>query len=211
MPDPTPDHDPLAHVENPVARAVTAPVRALQILMGWALIALCVATAVEVVGRKLFGISIQGVNEIGAYMLAISSTWGFSAALLQRAHARVDFLFPRFPGGLHAPLNALAAVLLAFLAIFAAWEGWSVLKDTLRWEATASTPLQTPLWIPQSLWLFGLVLFAGVTAAMAVHAILLLARDRDRLNRFYGPPSLMEQIEIETQGTIDLPAEGALK
>lgn len=205
------DHDPLAGVENPLARAITGPVRGLQILMGWAMLALCVATAVEVVGRKFFGFSIQGVNEIGAYMLAISSTWGFSAALIQRAHARVDFLFPRFPTSWHAPLNALAAVLFAALALFAAWEAWGVLSDTLRWQARASTPLQTPLWIPQSLWLLGLVVFSAVSFAMAVHALLLLVRDRDRLNRYYGPPSLIEQIEIETQGTIDLPPEGAVR
>ena len=200
------DHDPLAHIDNPVARLAAAPVRLMQVAMGWVLIALCLATSVEILGRKLFGFSLQGVNEIGAYVLAVSSTWGFSAAMLQRAHARVDFLFVRFPPGMQAVLNVLAAVMFAGLAIFSAVEGWNVLKDTLRWQATANTPLQTPLWIPQSLWLAGLVVFSCLTAAMAAHALVLLFRDHTRLNRFYGPPSLQEQIEIETQGTVDLPA-----
>lgn len=199
------DHDPIRHAENPVARALATPVRLMQIVMGWGLLVLCAATVVEILGRKLGGFSLQGVNEIGAYMLAISSTWGFSAAMLQRAHARVDFLFVRFPPRMQAILNALAAVLFAGLAIFSAYEGWHVLKDTLRWQATANTPLQTPLWIPQSLWLAGLVVFSCVTAAMAAHALILLFRDPIRLNRYYGPPSLEEQIEIETQGTVDLP------
>lgn len=191
---------------NPVARILEHPVRWMQIVMGWGLVALCVATTYEIIVRKLFGTSIQGLNEIGAYMLAISSTWGFSIALLQRAHSRVDFLFPRFPTPMQTALNLVAAVTLAALAIFSAWQGWSVLSDTLKWDAHAATPLQTPLWIPQSLWLAGLVIFAGIASALAVHAILLMFRNRQRLDHFYGPPSLKEQIDIETQGT--LPDDG---
>lgn len=177
----------------------------MQIVMGWALLALCLATTYEILARKLFGLSLQGINEIGAYMLAISSSWGFSIALLQRAHSRVDFLFPRFPPALQAVLNLLTALTLAGIAAFAAWQGWGVLADTLRWQATANTPLQTPMWIPQSLWLAGLVVFSGVSAAGAVHATLLFVRDRRTLNRFYGPPSLKEQIELETN--LSLPAD----
>jgi TRAP-type C4-dicarboxylate transport system permease small subunit len=199
-----------APTENPVARVLEGPVRGMQILMGWVLLALCLATAYEILARRLFGFSLQGVNEIGAYLLAIGSTWGFSMALLQRAHSRVDFLFPRFPRAMRSVLNVLAALSLAALAIFSAWEGWSVLKDTLRWQARASTPLQTPLWIPQSLWLLGLVVFAGVASALAAHAVLLFVKDRRRLDRFYGPPSLEEQIEIETQGTLPTDAKVAL-
>lgn len=195
------DHTPVAHA-NPVARRLEPPVRWMQIVMGWALVALCIATTVEVLGRRLFGFSLQGVNEIGAYLLAVSSTWGFSIALLQRAHSRVDFLFPRFPVALQSVLNLVASVLLGAIGIFAAIQGWQVLKDTLRWQATANTPLQTPMWIPQGLWLIGLIVFAAVSGALAVHAIYLAFRDRTLLNRYYGPPSLQEQIDLETQGNI---------
>jgi TRAP-type C4-dicarboxylate transport system permease small subunit len=188
--------------ENPVVRALERPVRWMQIFMGWGLIGICVATVYEVVARRLFAFSIQGVNEIGAYFLAVASTWGFSIALLQRAHSRVDFLSQYMPRAMQSVLNALAFVSLAGLAIFSAWQGWLVLGETLRWQTRANTPLQTPLWIPQSLWLAGLVIFAGVAAACAVHAAFLLFRDARRLDRFYGPPSIEEQIELETQGTL---------
>lgn len=187
--------------DNPIQRFAGPTVRVMQIVMGWALIGICLATVYEIAARQL-GSSIQGINEVGAYLLAVVSSWGFSAALLSRAHSRVDFLFPRFPSWLQSVLNVVAAITLAALAIFSAWQGWGVLADTLRWQAHASTPLQTPLWIPQSLWLFGLVVFAGVSAASAVHAALLLGRDRRRLDVLYGPPSIQEQIEIETQGSL---------
>lgn len=196
---------PLAH--NPLTLRLEHPVRWMQIVIGWCLVALCLATTYEIVARRLFGASIQGVNELGAYLLAIASTWGFSAALLQRAHARVDFLFQYFPRPVQTLLNLIAAIALSALAIFSAWQGWGVLSDTLRWQAHAATPLQTPLWIPQSLWLGGLVVFAGLATACAVHATILLFKDPAKLDLYYGPPSLKEQIEIETQGM--LPPEEA--
>ncbi len=79
---------------NPVARALGRPVRWMQILCGWALLAICFATLYDIVARRLFNHSVQGVNEVGAYLLAIVSAFGFASALLQKAHTRVDFLFP---------------------------------------------------------------------------------------------------------------------
>ena len=198
MTDATPS---LGH-HNPLARVLDRPVRWMQIIMGWALVAICLATTYEILMRRIFGTSIQGVNEIGAYLLAIVSSWGFSAALLQRAHSRVDFLFQYMPRPMQSVLNAVAAVTLGGLAVFSAWQSWRVIAETLRWQARANTPLQTPMWIPQSLWFFGLVVFAGIAAACAVHAMVLLFTDRKKLDAYYGPPSVMEQIDIETQGTL---------
>lgn len=201
------DPSPGAH-DNPVERFAGPLVRWMQIAMGWVLVGICLATCWEIVARQ-FGGSLQGVNEIGAYLLAVASSWGFSAALLSRAHSRVDFLFPYFPSLMQSVLNAIASVSLAALAVFSVWQGWKVLADTLRWQARASTPLQTPMWIPQSLWLFGLAVFAGVSTACAIHATILLFRDRRRLDALYGPPSIQEQIEIETQGTLPHPGTEA--
>src|SRR6187455_3120148 len=143
---------------NPVARWAGPPVRWMQIACGWALMAICFATLYDIVARRLFGHSVQGVTELGAYLLAIVSAFGFSSALLQKAHSRVDFLFPRMPPFMVSVLNLAAAVLL--------------------FDSRASTPLQTPMWIPQGLWFIGLAVFAGVTGACAVHAVILFVRDR---------------------------------
>ena len=187
---------------NPVARWVGPPVRWMQIACGWALMAICFATLYDIVARRLFGHSVQGVTELGAYLLAIVSAFGFSSALLQKAHSRVDFLFPRMPPLLISVLNLAAAVLLFGLAAISVWQGWHVLDESLLFDSRASTPLQTPMWIPQGLWFIGLAVFAGVTGACAVHAVILFVRDRGRLNELYGPLSLEGQIAVETQGTL---------
>jgi hypothetical protein len=41
---------------------------------GWWLLALSVATCVEILGRKFFGFSLQGVDEIGSYTFASRSS-----------------------------------------------------------------------------------------------------------------------------------------
>jgi TRAP-type C4-dicarboxylate transport system permease small subunit len=187
---------------NPIARWAGPPVRWMQIACGWALMAICFATLYDIVARRLFGHSVQGVTELGAYLLAIVSAFGFSSALLQKAHSRVDFLFPRMPQFLISVLNLAAAILLFGLAAISVWQGWHVLDESLLFDSRASTPLQTPLWIPQGLWLAGLAVFAGVTFACAVHAAILFVRDRVRLNALYGPLSLEGQIAVETQGTL---------
>lgn len=196
--------------ENPIARWLGPPVHALQIACGWALLAICFATLYDIVARRFFGHSVQGVNEVGAYLLAIVSAFGFSSALLQKAHSRVDFLFPRMPAAMVAVLNLAAALLLFAMAAFSVWQGWHVLDESLLFDAHAPTPLGTPLWIPQGLWLAGLAVFAGVSGAGALHALLLFATDWERLARFYGPLAIEGQIEVETQGTLHgtLPAGG---
>ena len=187
---------------NPIARWAGPPVRWMQIACGWALLAICFATLYDIVARRLLGHSVQGVTELGAYLLAIVSAFGFSSALLQKAHSRVDFLFPRMPPFMVAILNLAAAVLLFGVAALSVWQGWHVLEETLLFDSRASTPLQTPMWIPQGLWLAGLAVFAGVTFACAVHAAILFVKDRNRLNQLYGPLSLEGQIAVETQGTL---------
>jgi TRAP-type C4-dicarboxylate transport system permease small subunit len=187
---------------NPIARWAGPPVRWMQIACGWALMAICVATLYDIVARRLFAHSVQGVTEVGAYLLAIVSAFGFSSALLQKAHSRVDFLFPRLSPFVVAVLNMIAAVLLFGLAALSVWQGWHVLEESLLFDSRASTPLQTPMWIPQGLWMVGLAVFAGVTFACALHAVILFVTDRRRLNELYGPLSLEGQIAVETQGTL---------
>ena len=172
------------------------------IACGWWLIALSLFTCVEMIGRKFFRFSLQGVDEVGAYTLAVTSALGFSYTLLTRGHTRIDFLLTRLPEGLRAVLNAAAMVTLAGLTLFAVYRGYFVLSESIEFQSTSTTPLQTPLWIPQSLWFLGWILFALAACYLAVHACLLLARDRQKVNKLYGPQTLEEEIESETAGVV---------
>jgi TRAP-type C4-dicarboxylate transport system permease small subunit len=153
------------------------------------------------VARKFFRFSLQGVDEVGGYTLAVASALGFSYTLLKRGHTRIDFLVSRMAPAARGALNCLAMVTLAALAVFATWRGWSVLSESIEFKSHATTPLQTPLWIPQSLWFLGYVLFAGTACVLAAHACtLLFTRQIALVNEKHGPPTLKEEIEAETGG-----------
>ena len=167
------------------------------IVAGWALMAISVATCIEVLGRKYFDFSFKALDEIGGYMLAGVCAFGFAYTLSARAHMRVTLLFPYVSASVQAVLNVLAMLTLAAMAVFCAWRGAFEVLDVFVSGKRANSPLQTPLWVPQSIWLVGMMLFAAGTLLMGWHALTLLFRDRALLNRVYGPQSLEEEISTE--------------
>lgn len=185
------DSSPLHNLLGPVCRFAA-------ILCGWGLLGLSVLTCVEIVGRKLFGFTLNGIDEVGGYALAISTAFGFALALVRRAHTRVDLLLVNLPPRAQAALNAVAAVVLAAFAVFMAERGFAVLSESLEFRSVSNSPLQVPMWLPQGLWFAGLVLFAVVAAALAVDAVRRLTRGETRtMNALYGPPTVLEEIEEE--------------
>jgi len=184
-------------MDNPVSRVVEPLARWAAIACGWGVLVLSFAVTVEIVGRKLFAFSFHGVDDIGGYVLAITATVGASYTMAVRGHTRIDVFLVRMPRALQRFLNALAMAALAVFALFAAWRGSVVLMESLEFKSVATNPLQTPLWQPQSLWLLGLLLFAAIALAYAVHAVVLCARGSAQLNRLYGPVSAEEELEAE--------------
>lgn len=184
-------------MENPVSRIVEPLARWAAIACGWGTLVLAAAITVEIVGRKLFAFSFHGIDDIGGYVLAVTATVGASYTMAVRGHTRIDVFLVRMPAGLQRFLNALAMAALAVFAVFAAWRGSVVLAESLEFKSVATNPLQTPLWQPQSLWLAGIVLFALIALAYALHALILYARGSPRLNRLYGPVGAREELEAE--------------
>ncbi len=192
------------------SHAMSAVTDVAALACGWWLIALSVATCVEMLGRKLLGFSLQGIDEIGAYTYAIVGSIGFAHALISRSHTRVDFLLSRFPVGLRSALNLLAMLTLTAFAFVCLWRGLNVVLESIDLRATASTPLATPMWIPQAIWLAGYVLFAVVAGWAAVDATRLWLRgDHAQLNDRFGPQSLEEEIEAETDLHVKTQPTGA--
>ncbi len=192
----------MAQDENPIARWLGPPTRILALVGGWWLLFLSFLTCFEIIGRKLFSFSLQGIDEVGGYTTAVFSSLALAWALVAKSHTRVDFLLAHMPKLLRAGLNALAYLLLAALGVFVAWRGYDVLDETLLFDAHSVSPLGTPLWIPQGLWLVGMVVFAIAAVALAVHALWLLLADRPRLNDLYGPMTLDEEVAIEASAVV---------
>jgi len=167
------------------------------ILCGWWLAIFSLLTCVEIVGRKLFGFTLHGIDEIGGYPLAITCAVGFSYALVQRSHTRVDILLTRLPPHVAAVLNAGSMVVLSIVVVFTTWRGFVELRESIEFMSVANSPLQTPMWLPQGFWFVGLVLFAAIATIFAIDGMRLLLVDWRRVNQRYGPPSLDEEITAE--------------
>ena len=169
------------------------------LLCGWWLLGLSAVTCFEMLGRKVLGFSLQGVDEIGAYTYAVVGAFGFGQALITRSHTRVDFLLSRFSPKSQALLNMMAMVSLAVVSLLCLWRAAHVMFDSIDMHSTAATPLGTPMWVPQAVWLFGYVLFAVVAGWGALFAVrLAFKRDVKQLNSAFGPQTLEEEIEAET-------------
>lgn len=174
--------------------------RWLGTLFGLIFMGLSLVVTVETVMRKVFTVSLQGADELGGYALAFGSTIAFSLALIGRTHIRVDVFHDRFPAWLQTALNWLSIMCLAAFAGLMAWLAWFVIRDTQAYQSVAQTPWATPLVYPQTAWLFGLIMFALVSAGFAIHAsILLLSGRTDELNADYGPRSTKQEVEEEVE------------
>lgn len=167
-------------------------------LFGMVMVALAILVTIETVARKFFGLSLQGVDELGGYALAVTSSLAFTLALIDRAHIRIDLLHNLLPGFLQRPLNWLSILVLAAFALLLAWTGWLALEETIEFRSTAPTPWATPLVWPQSAWFCGLLLFAVASLVSLVDATRLFFSGRSReLARRYGPKAVEEEMDEE--------------
>jgi TRAP-type C4-dicarboxylate transport system permease small subunit len=141
--------------------------------------------AIVVIARKIFNFSIIGADELTGYAYAISMAWGFSYVLFQGAHIRVDVLYVRLPFRIRCLLDALTAVVFAFVICFLTYRVFNVLEETLHLQAVSSTPLQVPLWIPQVLLVLGLTFFSFCLLLVLLRTLRALVQ---------GEPELVEQI-----------------
>lgn len=167
---------------------------------GYVLLIQAVVTAVEIVARKVFNHSLQGVDELGGYALAIAGAVGFGYAALTCSHTRIDLVLSKLPVAARAVLHVLAAAVLMVVASGMFWYGLRSLRQSIDYGAISTTPLQTPLWIPQGIWVVGLTLFMVLSAVIFVRCLIMFAcRDFDGVEAQMKAKS-QEQQELEAAG-----------
>jgi TRAP-type C4-dicarboxylate transport system permease small subunit len=172
--------------------------RLLVWLGGILIIGSALMVTLEVVLRKLFNVSLGGADEISGYAFGAATALGFSYALFERAHIRVDALFPFFPRWLRIFANFLGLALLIGFALFVTVMAWQLVADTLTYGSRSITPLRTPLALPQIPWLFGWLFFVFCGVLIGLAALFrMLAGDAAGADRLIGVKSVEELIEDE--------------
>jgi TRAP-type C4-dicarboxylate transport system permease small subunit len=167
-------------------------------LFGAVFVLLSFAVALEVTLRKVLNVSLQGVDELGGYALAIGAGIAFSLALVARAHIRIDLVHERLPRGARIVMNLISVWSLAALAVSLPVLAWFALSDSIDMNSTTQTPWATPLRYPQSVWFAVLAMFAAVGIGSALRALgIALSGDTARIDREYGPRGTREELQEE--------------
>lgn len=143
----------------------------IAVTAGWLLVVYSVMVCVEIVGRRYFKYSIQGIDDIGGYLMAILSAIGLSFSLMQRAHVRIDLLLPYLPTRFAMWLNVASLLSLLGLAAFFSARAWTVAAQSVSMGAVSSTALRVPLIYPQAIWLAAMLLFTVAAAVQSAKAI----------------------------------------
>ena len=172
---------------------------------GGALVLLAaVLIGIDVLMRKFLARSIGGADELAGYSLAIGTAWGLGAALLDRAHIRIDSLYVLFPQKLRLALDLLALVLFTGFFALTLWHGFGVVSQSWTSGSRSQSALETPTVIPQVLWIAGLMAFVAVAVFLLVQALRLgMAGDLHGMARLISTRSAEEEVEDEIRDLKD--------
>jgi len=166
---------------------------------GGALVLLAaVLIGIDVLMRKFLDRSIGGADELAGYALAIGTAWGLGAALLDRAHIRIDSLYVLFPQKVRLTLDVVALVLFVGFFALTLWHGLGVVSQSWTSDSRSQSALETPTVIPQVLWIAGLASFVLVGLFLLVHALRIgLSGDLRGMAKLISTRSAEEEVEEE--------------
>lgn len=168
---------------------------------GGALTCTAIIVTVDVIFRKLAGVTISGADEIAGYVFAAATAWAYAYCLLYRANVRIDAIYNLLPSWPRAVFDVLGVfLLLGFVAVLTE-RALYTLQLSIEYGSVSITTLTTPLWIPQLFWVGGLVLFVVTLLFVGVYSLTaLLRRDLSTVHRVAGVLSVEEEIRDETRG-----------
>ena len=148
----------------------------------------------DVIARKFFGFTTGGADELSGYAFAISTSWALAFVVLQRGNVRVDVLYQHLPVRVAALLDWISLVALAVFMVILTYYASFVAETSWLQNSAANTPLGTPLWVPQGLWLIGLVWMCLVLTLMLIRAsVALVTGDLATIKALCGVRSSEEE------------------
>lgn len=196
-------------LKSPLYRFIDRTSLAAMRLGGGLILLSALMVTVDVIFRQWAGKSIAGLDEVSGYFFAIATAAAFSAGLIRRFNVRIEGVYRFVPRPVRVILDFLAIVaLVGYLGIVVWVASDLVMSSYTNWSRSIS-PLQTPLFIPQIVWIsfLGLAVVAGL-CLIGLSVSALLARDWTALQSLIGPLSCDEEIEIEIESIASDSAAG---
>ncbi len=110
----------------------------------------------DVLLRRTFAITLGGADELAGYCLALGSAMGFGAALLDRAHVRIDSLYMLFPAFIQRVFDLIGLILFTTFFVVITLTGAELAYQSMELGSRSNSALQLYLFVPQALWVVGL-------------------------------------------------------
>jgi TRAP-type C4-dicarboxylate transport system permease small subunit len=150
--------DGAVHLIETVSSGPSPIEKASEAICALFLIAMIVLIGTEAIARNVFSTSLQVTDESGGYLLVAMTFLSMSVAEAHGAFHRVELIQAR----LGIRTRTVSQIVFDLMSLGAsALITWQLARLTLnswRAEDVAPTPLQTPLWLPQSTMALGMAL-----------------------------------------------------
>lgn len=166
---------------------------------GGLMLAAAFLVSFDVVLRRVAVVSLGGSDELSGYAFAIGTSWALAFTLLRRANVRVDSVYLHLPRRLQGLIDLVALAALGLFVLLLCRQAIDVVGTSWRFASLSTTPLKTPLWIPQGLWVVGLVWFLATMTLLLVRTAWAWACGDDGVvARLAGVISIEEEAADET-------------
>lgn len=121
----------------------------VELFIGGLFLSLSVILVVtEIVGRRLFSVSMVGSDEIAAFAVIWSVFFTASLAVKKNIHVRIDVIFTLVPPFVGRYLDLAGTVLSLLFTSYLTWAGWSLVRESWMLGEVTMTMLRLPLWVP---------------------------------------------------------------
>lgn len=161
---------------------------------GGALLLSAFVVSGDVLLRKFAGITMAGADEIAGYVFAVATSWAFAVTLREKSNIRIDILYNLAPTTGRLVLDVLSFLAIGFLIAFMLRSAMLITLDSYNLGTISVTPLQTPLAIPQIIWLGGFVIAMLMWLALALR---LVSGGAQFIHALIGAKSLQSEIDDE--------------
>jgi len=138
-----------------------------------AVVAMCVATLADIVGRHVFGLPIPGIIEVAELALVWTAFAGIAAAFRTGTHVSVELIELLVSRRVLAVVELVTTLIVIALMAWLAWLGIAEFLDTMTWGDRTSD-----LGIPYT-WYWAAVV-VGYSACVVLLAVRVSALWRQR-------------------------------
>lgn len=115
---------------------------------GLFLTASVVLVVMEIIGRRLFSVSMVGADEVAAFAVIWSVFFTASLAVKKNMHVRIDVIFTLVPPRLGRYLEVFGTFLSLMFTSYLTYSGCTLVWESWVLGEVTMTMLRLPLWVP---------------------------------------------------------------